>query len=211
MGAGHGAQLRGTAEACEDRKLAHVDFMSPAGFGIGDVGEPFELGRHVGQVAVLRRRQRPFTDRRTATRIGTLLGRARPSGESDFGLSHDRGKHHIEMFLLNALFDQSTLQGGANSCFDILAVWCGPVDFEVPLFRLDNFVHQVTKELGAVNVLVEGTKSFFFRTRPRSVAALSGRRGGKRGRNWVNFFLGLTAIGGAFYDRCHREAFGPCG
>ena len=41
-----------------------VDFIGAAGFGIGDVGEPFELGRHVGQVAVLRRRQRPFPNRR---------------------------------------------------------------------------------------------------------------------------------------------------
>ena len=55
------AQLRGSAQAGKGRKLAHVNFIGPAGFGIGDVGEPFELGRNVGEVAELGRRQRaPF-------------------------------------------------------------------------------------------------------------------------------------------------------
>ena len=38
-----------------------VILISPPGFGIGDVGEPFELGRHIDEVAELDRRERsPF-------------------------------------------------------------------------------------------------------------------------------------------------------
>ena len=54
------AQLGGTTQAGEAAEFSDVDPVGPASFGIGDVGEPFELGRHLGQVAVLRRRQRPF-------------------------------------------------------------------------------------------------------------------------------------------------------
>jgi hypothetical protein len=42
MGAGHRAQLRGTAHACEGQKLSEVDPVGHPCFGIGDVGEPFE-------------------------------------------------------------------------------------------------------------------------------------------------------------------------
>ena len=63
MRARHRAQLCRSVQAGEGRKFAHVNFVSPASFGIGDVGKPFQLGRHVGQVAILRRRQRPFPDR----------------------------------------------------------------------------------------------------------------------------------------------------
>jgi hypothetical protein len=49
-------------------------------------------------------------------------GRKRPSCESGFGLSHYRSNHRIEMLRLNTFFDQSTLHGGANSCFDVFAV-----------------------------------------------------------------------------------------
>ena len=58
MRARDGAHLGRTAQSGEGRKFPDVVFVGAPGFGVGDVGEPFELGRHLGQLAVLRRRQR---------------------------------------------------------------------------------------------------------------------------------------------------------
>jgi hypothetical protein len=68
MGSSDGAQLRRSAEACEGRKLAHVDFVRAPCFGIGDIGEPFELGRDIGEVAVLSRCQGTFSNRHQVLR-----------------------------------------------------------------------------------------------------------------------------------------------
>ena len=87
MGAGDGAQLRGPAQPGEGRELAHVDFVGPAGFGIGDVGEPFELGRNVGEVAVLGRRQRPLSRApRVSNRHQVLHHHPAPARVSDLTL-----------------------------------------------------------------------------------------------------------------------------
>jgi hypothetical protein len=37
----------------ESDELRDIDFMSAAGFRIGDVGEPFQLGRYIRKIAVL--------------------------------------------------------------------------------------------------------------------------------------------------------------
>jgi hypothetical protein len=64
-----GPELRRLAQPGEVRKFAHVVFISAAGFGIGNVGEPFELGRYVGEVAELgRRRDLPTAPPRAARR-----------------------------------------------------------------------------------------------------------------------------------------------
>jgi hypothetical protein len=57
MSACDGPELRRLAQPGEGRKFAHVVFISATAFGIGDVGEPFELGRNVGEIAELGRRQ----------------------------------------------------------------------------------------------------------------------------------------------------------
>ncbi len=41
----------------KDRSMARRFLVDAPGFGIGDVGEPFELGRDVGEVAELSRRE----------------------------------------------------------------------------------------------------------------------------------------------------------
>jgi len=59
--AGDASQFCRLAQPGEGGKLLDIVFISAAGFGIGDVGEPFEFGGNVGQVAELGRRQRaPF-------------------------------------------------------------------------------------------------------------------------------------------------------
>ncbi len=63
MGAGDGAQLGRTAQAGEGRKFTHVVAVGAPGFRVGDIGEPFELGRDLGQGTELRRRQRPLINR----------------------------------------------------------------------------------------------------------------------------------------------------
>ncbi len=49
-------QLRKRVESSEAGKLLDIDFVGAAGFGVGDVGEPFQLGRHIGELSELRRR-----------------------------------------------------------------------------------------------------------------------------------------------------------
>jgi len=44
----------------EGDELRDVDFVCSAGFRIGDVGEPFQLGRNIREIAVLILRERPF-------------------------------------------------------------------------------------------------------------------------------------------------------
>ena len=73
MGAGDGAQLGRLAQAGEGREFADVVFISAAGFGIGAVGEPFELGRHVGEIAILDRRQLPRGGRRRVPNSNQVL------------------------------------------------------------------------------------------------------------------------------------------
>src|SRR5713226_3374808 len=58
-----GAQLGRAAQAGEGDEFLDVDLVGAAGFGIGEVGEPFEFGRYVGELAVLRRRQRRLFNR----------------------------------------------------------------------------------------------------------------------------------------------------
>jgi hypothetical protein len=41
-----------------------VDLTDPAGFRIGEVGEPFEIGRNLGEVAELGRGQRALERQR---------------------------------------------------------------------------------------------------------------------------------------------------
>jgi hypothetical protein len=55
VGAGDGAQLTDAFEASEGDKLLDIDLIGAAGFRIGEVGEPFELGRNLGEVAELGR------------------------------------------------------------------------------------------------------------------------------------------------------------
>src|SRR5271155_878327 len=55
VGASDGAQLSWLAQAGEGGELADIVAVGPPGFGIGDIGEPFELGRHLGEIAELDR------------------------------------------------------------------------------------------------------------------------------------------------------------
>jgi hypothetical protein len=54
---GDGPEFRRLAQPGEGRKLPDIAFISPPGFGIGDVGEPFELGRRIGEITELGRRE----------------------------------------------------------------------------------------------------------------------------------------------------------
>ena len=58
MGTGDAAQIGGSTQPGEGHELTDIDFVGAAGFGVGDVGEPFELGRHLGQGTELYRGQR---------------------------------------------------------------------------------------------------------------------------------------------------------
>lgn len=55
VGVGDGVQLGDPLKADEGNKLFNINSICAAGFGIGDVGEPFEVGRDLGQIAELRR------------------------------------------------------------------------------------------------------------------------------------------------------------
>jgi hypothetical protein len=58
VGAGDGAQLGDAAQAGEGDELLDVDLVGAAGFGVGEVGEPFELGGNVSQITELGRGER---------------------------------------------------------------------------------------------------------------------------------------------------------
>jgi hypothetical protein len=53
VGAGDGAQLGDVAQAGEGNELLNVDLIGAAGFGVGEVGKPFELGRDLDAVVEL--------------------------------------------------------------------------------------------------------------------------------------------------------------
>ena len=57
MGAGNGPQFRITVQPSEGDEFVHVVLVSAAGFAIGDIGEPFDFGRNLGEIAELRPRQ----------------------------------------------------------------------------------------------------------------------------------------------------------
>lgn len=75
----------------EGDEFRDIDFIGAARFCIADVGEPFQLGRYVGEIAVLIRRHRPFAIDKTfrgytrlqrqfvLTGIRRLFGRLRVS------------------------------------------------------------------------------------------------------------------------------------
>ena len=46
----------GSRQPGESREFRNVDLVGAASFGIGDVGEPFEFGGNVGELAELLRR-----------------------------------------------------------------------------------------------------------------------------------------------------------
>ena len=58
------AHIIWTAVTGEGGKFTDVDLIGAPGFGIGEVGEPFKLGRHLGQAVILTRRQRAADGRR---------------------------------------------------------------------------------------------------------------------------------------------------
>ena len=47
-------------ETGECHELRDIDFVGAPGFWTGDVGEPFQLGRNIREIAVLFRRQGSF-------------------------------------------------------------------------------------------------------------------------------------------------------
>jgi hypothetical protein len=57
VGPSDGAQLSRSPQAGEGRELTDIAAVGTPGFGIGDIGEPFELGRHLGEIAKLGRRE----------------------------------------------------------------------------------------------------------------------------------------------------------
>ena len=70
----------GSVQTGEGEELLDIDFVGAAGFRIGDVGEPFELGRNVGEVAELGRRERAPFNRNQVLRH--LRSHARPCFEA---------------------------------------------------------------------------------------------------------------------------------
>src|SRR5215472_14957647 len=61
-------QLDRTAQTGEGRKLTNVNFVSAPGFGIGDVREPFQFSRNLGEPTELGTRQRKLFVRRAGVR-----------------------------------------------------------------------------------------------------------------------------------------------
>src|SRR5215472_11613821 len=61
-------ELNRTAQTGEGRKLSNVDFVSPPGFGVGEVGKPFQFGRNLSELAELGARQRRRFVRRAHVR-----------------------------------------------------------------------------------------------------------------------------------------------
>jgi hypothetical protein len=56
----HRAQFAMVFEVRECDELRNIDLICAAGFRIGNVGEPFQLGTNIREIAVLFRRERPF-------------------------------------------------------------------------------------------------------------------------------------------------------
>ena len=63
MGAGDRTQLAVIVQAGIGNKFAPVVFVGAPGFGIGEIGEPFLFGRHIGGAFELGACQRLFGDR----------------------------------------------------------------------------------------------------------------------------------------------------
>ena len=57
MHARHSAEFSMPAQTGKGAELVDIDAIGLAGFPICDVGEPFELGRHFGELAILSRRE----------------------------------------------------------------------------------------------------------------------------------------------------------
>jgi len=55
VGTSDGAQLGWLTQAGEVGELTDIVAVGSPGFGIGDIGEPFELGRHLGEIVELGR------------------------------------------------------------------------------------------------------------------------------------------------------------
>jgi hypothetical protein len=49
-----------TRQAGKLHEFRDINFVGAAGFGIGDVGEPFQLGRYIRKMTVLRWREGSF-------------------------------------------------------------------------------------------------------------------------------------------------------
>ena len=58
-----GAQLGWLAQAGEGGEFTDIVAVGPPGFGIGDIGEPFELGRHLGEIVELGRSETVLINR----------------------------------------------------------------------------------------------------------------------------------------------------
>jgi hypothetical protein len=52
------------AHTLEGAEFLDIDAVGLTGFGVGDIGEPFEFGRHFGQIAILRLREHASRRRR---------------------------------------------------------------------------------------------------------------------------------------------------
>ena len=59
MGSAPPCEAHCDLSVCESDELRDIDLVGASGFRVGDVGEPFQLGRYVGEIAVLCRCQRP--------------------------------------------------------------------------------------------------------------------------------------------------------
>jgi len=53
VGSGDGAKILRLMDADELHEVAQVVFVSTSGLRIIDVGEPFDCGRHIAQLAIL--------------------------------------------------------------------------------------------------------------------------------------------------------------
>jgi hypothetical protein len=59
VGAGHAAEFFRPDDAGESHEIPDGVFVGAAGAGVGEIGEPLDLGRHVGQPMELSCRQEP--------------------------------------------------------------------------------------------------------------------------------------------------------
>jgi hypothetical protein len=63
VGAGDCTQRGKTAQARKTDELLDIDIIGPPGFGIGDIGKPFDFGRDFGEIAELSWRQAGLVNR----------------------------------------------------------------------------------------------------------------------------------------------------
>ena len=83
MGTGNDAELLRPLDADKAHEVGHVDPVSPPGAGIVDVGEPFQLRRHLGEALELGGGQCPRVGRRNSGRgqHAVLVGFVHRSGQ----------------------------------------------------------------------------------------------------------------------------------